>query len=168
MAGERSRRLTFLNRVPCFQHPSPGCSIPNPAVMADPRQQKQEASPASKGRGGQVVVELCEVNESGLVFWSRHRFEVAAELQLRIHRDALPARMRSPEQADGACWVCARGFVIECVPIRRPGGTVAFRVSLVLEAALAALSPGHRSAGEPLSPALRRLDHEGWRLFGLN
>lgn len=133
--------------------------------MADHRQQKQGASPKPSGRGGQIIVELCGVNDAGLVFWSRHRFEVAAELQVRIRADALPARLRSAFPAGDSGWVCVRGYVVECVAMRRAGGVAAFRVSLVFEAALAR-SP--REVSGKRIPRISFHENDRRRIFGLN
>lgn len=81
---------------------------------------------------------LCRVSEHGLVFWSRHRFDLAAELQVRVRMDALPLQLQTGVKGDGEGWGTVRGFVVECRAIRRPNGAAAFRVSLVLDAALTA------------------------------
>ncbi len=109
--------------------------------MADKRQSKQNRSPHANGGRGQAVVNLCMVNESGLVFWSRHRFDLAAELQVRVRGDVLPAHVRASLEADSKGWVTVRGFVIECRALRRPNGAGAFRVSLLLDAALVSSGP---------------------------
>jgi hypothetical protein len=131
--------------------------------MAEKRQPKQDASPDSTRGGGQAVVSLCKVSESGLVFWSRHRFELAAELQVRVRCDVLPLRVRAMLEPDIEGWVSVRGFVIECRAQRRSNGAGVFRVSLLLDAAL--ISAGRRGS------AARSGDFWGgrWgRLFGLN
>jgi hypothetical protein len=76
------------------------------------------------------------VSDTGLVFWSRHRFDLAAELQVRVRYNVLPVCMRANLKADGEGWVMMRGFVIECRALRRPNGAGAFRVSLMLDTAL--------------------------------
>ncbi|MBX7212021.1 MAG: hypothetical protein K1X78_27190 [Verrucomicrobiaceae bacterium] len=133
--------------------------------MADERQSKQEKSdnPREPMRGGgQAVVSLCKVSESGLVFWSRHRFDLAAELQVRVRTDVLPRHLRLGLKSDEAGWATVRGFVVECRAIRRPGGAAVFRVSLVLDAAL--LAPARLTGAHP---PLFRGGRTG-RLFGLN
>lgn len=81
----------------------------------------------------QSVVELLSVSACGLTFWSRHGFDIAAELQLRLDREAfpfptLPAPLRL---SDG--WVMVRGFVVDCNPARRADGTVGFEITLIFE-----------------------------------
>ena len=104
--------------------------------MAEKRQPKQDASPDSTRGGGQAVVSLCKISESSLVFWSRHRFDLAAELQVRVRCDVLPLHVRATLKPDNAGWVSVRGFVIECRAQRRSNGAGVFRVSLLLDAAL--------------------------------
>ena len=106
---------------------------------------------------------LCKVSDTGLVFWSRHRFDLAAELQVRVRREVLPSRLRESLKADGEGWVTVRGFVIECQPLRRANGAAAFRVSLVLDAALTASTPRHAECQQPLFNG-----GISGRLFGLN
>ena len=106
---------------------------------------------------------LCKVSESGLVFWSRHRFDLAAELQVRVRCDVLPLHLRASLKADDDGWVSVRGFVIECRPLRRSNGAGAFRVSLLLDAALI--------SSEPRASGIQSGDFWGGRsgaLFGLN
>jgi len=131
--------------------------------MADKRQSKQNASPSAQGGVGQAVVNLCMVTDTGLVFWSRHRFDVAAELQVRVRRDVLPVQLRAGLECDSGGWVTVRGFVIECRPLRKPNGVGAFRVSLLLDGALS-------SAERPLERVCSRLFWGGrsGQLFGLN
>lgn len=130
--------------------------------MADKRQSKQDASQDSTRGGGQTIVSLCKVSESGLVFWSRHRFDLASELQVRVRINVLPSLLRACFKDDGHGWTSVRGFVVECRATRRSNGAATFRVSLVLDAAL--LSPAHRSEPHPRLFGGGRSGH----LFGLN
>ena len=99
--------------------------------MAPQGQHQEDSVPACKGGGGQTIVELCGVREGGLIFWSRQRFEIGAELQVRIRRDALGA---APGQLSE--WVNVRGFVVESPAVCRPDGSHVFRISLLLDSAL--------------------------------
>lgn len=103
--------------------------------MASHSQHQQETSPSNRGGGGQAVVELCKVTERGLVFWSRQRFEIGAELQIRIRRDAVPPGLLPPG-SEFEDWLSLSGYVVECPAVRRADGTLGFRVSLLLEWAL--------------------------------
>lgn len=87
-----------------------------------------DIQPGKAGSGvAQGIVELLSATTSGLVFWSRHPFELTAELQLRVHRSALP-----PSLADDAMpWQTKRGFVVHCQPARRANGSVGFQVSVL-------------------------------------
>lgn len=99
--------------------------------MASHSQHQQENSASSRRGGGQAVVELCSLTSSGIIFWSRQRFEIGSELQIRLHRDALPDYPASGEE-----WLNVRGFVVECPAVRREDGVFGFRVSLLLDTAL--------------------------------
>ena len=106
---------------------------------------------------------LCKVSDTGLMFWSRHRFDLAAELQVRVRREVLSSHLRASLAADCDGWVTVRGFVIECRALRRPNGAAAFRVSLMLDVALIAC------AGRKADCSWQWFS--GWisgRLFGLN
>lgn len=107
------------------------------------------SSAAASSPTTQGVVELLSVRECGLVFWSRHHFEVAAELQLRLRREAF-SNSAVPQRLtvrDG--WVLARGFVVDCNPARRPDGTVGFEITLVFEPGVPGKLPNaHRSSPE--------------------
>lgn len=109
--------------------------------MAKHSQHQQETSASNRSGGGQAVVELCSVTTSGLIFWSRQRFEIGSELQIRIRRDALPPSSQAsyPEESDELVTVC--GFVVECPSIRKPDGAYGFQVSLLLESALTQPTP---------------------------
>jgi hypothetical protein len=100
--------------------------------MATHGQHPQESPLPKRSGGGQSVVELCATMNGGLVFWSRQRFEIGAELQIRILRSALPAGT----VAGKSKWVTVRGFVIECPAVRRHDGATGFKVSLLLDSAL--------------------------------
>lgn len=79
----------------------------------------------------QSVVDLIRVSHCGLVFWSRHPFEIASELQVRLCESAV--REASPQfPFEARCgWVFLKGFVVDCQPARRADGTVGFQVSLL-------------------------------------
>lgn len=89
-----------------------------------------EQSSASGGR--QAVVELCQISSCGLIFWSRHRFEIGAEIQVRIRRSALPAGCPALV-ATTAKWVMLHGLVVACPARRRADGTSGFEVSLLMD-----------------------------------
>ena len=87
-----------------------------------------EIQPVQAGGGvAQGIVELLSASSSGLVFWSRHPFEVTAELQLRVRSAALPFNDGEPAEE----WTMKRGFVVQCQPARRPNGAVGFQVSVL-------------------------------------
>ncbi len=93
--------------------------------------QHPQGSPASlRSGGGQAVVELCDIQKSGLTFWSRQHFEIGTELHIRLHREAIPQHSGTDE------WVNLKGFVVESLPVRREDGTPSFRISLMLESML--------------------------------
>ncbi len=99
--------------------------------------QQQETSandggPPSKRGGRQAVVELCEISTCGLVFWSRTRFEIGAEVQVRMKRTALPPQWQ--EEVVSCPWVMLKGLVVACPPQRREDGSSGFAVSLLIEA----------------------------------
>lgn len=96
-------------------------------------QQENSANDGQSKRGsGQAVVELCEISACGLVFWSRRRFEIGAEVQVRIHRSALPASVHGGAVTH-AKWVTLKGFVVACPKHRRDDGSSGFQVSLLIE-----------------------------------
>jgi len=99
--------------------------------MAQHGQHQEDPAPACHGGGGQTIVELCGVSDGGLVFWSRQRFDIGAELQIRIRRDALGAA-----PAHLSKWLTVRGFVVACPALRRSDGSHGFQVSLLLDSAL--------------------------------
>lgn len=97
--------------------------------------QHQQDSPAndvpSKSGGRQAVVELCEISTGGLVFWSRARFDIGSEVQVRIKRSEIPVPWLD-SMLEGE-WVTLRGLVVACPPRRREDGSSGFLVSLLLE-----------------------------------
>ncbi|MEZ5384579.1 MAG: hypothetical protein R3F13_03590 [Prosthecobacter sp.] len=108
---------------------------------------------------GQAIVELCEVLSAGLVFWSRRRFDIGAEIQLRIRHSELPDawRLRCLPQTSGE-WVVLRGLVVGLSARRRDDGSVGFEVSLLVEQ-----PPKVRSKMRWSRPRVA-----GLRRFGLN
>jgi hypothetical protein len=135
--------------------------------MAKHGQQQQETSANEKQSscgGGQSVVELCEITSCGLVFWSRQRFDIGAEVQVRIKRSALPPAMLA-KSGSNSKWVMLKGLVVACPPRRRIDGSYGFEVSLLVEQALdlGAPSPKIQSKMSWFTPRWR-----GLRRFGLN
>lgn len=136
--------------------------------MAKPGQNQQETSAddgcSSKKAGGrQAVVELCGISSCGMTFWSRSRFDIGAEVQVRIHRSVLPASWLE----DVACgaWILLKGLVVACPPQRREDGSSGFEISLLIEKdAHGAIRPvtvrSQMRWSSPPMPGLRR--------FGLN
>ncbi len=122
--------------------------------MAKNSQPPQETSASNRSGGAQAIVELCEVTTAGLTFWSRHRFEIGSELQIRLHRDALLDHADSVEE-----WVHVCGFVIESMPVRRDDGAQGFRITLLFDTALL-----HPSKPESQT---RRLRYQKTRFTGL-
>ncbi|MFN0075914.1 MAG: hypothetical protein ACKVY0_05520 [Prosthecobacter sp.] len=135
--------------------------------MAKHGQQQQDTSAnenQSSSGGRQAVVELCEISACGLVFWSRHRFEIGAEVQVRIKRSALLAACHVLSSS-GSKWVMLKGLVVACPPQRRTDGSSGFEVSLLMEQALCGCMPPPKIPAPlcwftPPLPGLRR--------FGLN
>lgn len=84
----------------------------------------------------QSVVELECVSHNGLVFWSRHHFDITAELQLRLHRRALKGAAWAAGLKSHHGWLLLRGFVVQCQPSRRDDGTVGFQIAIVFDPAL--------------------------------
>lgn len=99
------------------------------------------------GGAGQAVVELCDATPHGMVFWTRQRFEIGAELQVRLRSEALPESLRCHMPGVGD-WINLRGYVVQCLAERRSNGNFGFRVSLLL-----ASSPRlNRRLPVPLTP----------------
>lgn len=89
-----------------------------------------DVPPASVGGSvSQGIVELLSATETGLEFWSRHPFEVATELQLRLHLGSLPGALATLAKTDG--WQTKLAFVVQCTPARRANGAVGFHVSVL-------------------------------------
>lgn len=109
--------------------------------MANHSQHQQGNSASKRSGAGQAVVELCAVSDCGLAFWSRQRFDIGSELQIRVKRDAIPGLQDAHEGPVQEEWITIRGFVIDCTAVRRPNGEHGFQVSLLLESALTAFPP---------------------------
>ena len=111
------------------------------------------------GHAAQGIVDLVSSTDCGLVFWSRHPFEVAAELLLRLNGEAIPPGVKPPEG-----WLMKRGLVVACQPGRRADGSVGFEVSvLFVPATLSATKkPARTPCGHQIDPELVR------KLCGLN
>jgi hypothetical protein len=103
--------------------------------MANHGQSPQDTSAPQRGGGGQAIVEMCEVTDTSLTFWSRHRFQIGAELQMRLSTAELPSALAAP--AGKEPWVMLRGFVVQCQHVRRDDGVQGFRVVLLFDSALA-------------------------------
>ena len=102
--------------------------------MAQHGQQQQETSaadPPSACGGRQAVVEVCEITSCGLVFWSRHPFDVGSEVQVRIKRSALTPAMLAMT-ATHSPWVMLKCLVVAGAPQRRADGSSGFEVSLLV------------------------------------
>jgi hypothetical protein len=109
--------------------------IPMPAMAGKNQHSHPDTSSQERGSRGQAIVELSQVSERGIAFWSRQRFEIASELLLRLQRSSLPEPLRRIAAGD-AEWVMVRGYVVECRAKRRAGGGAAFRVSAVWDASV--------------------------------
>lgn len=135
-----------------------------PVLMAK-HSQHQQGNSAGKGSGaGQAVVELCAVSHCGLIFWSRQRFDIGSELQIRVKSEAIPAL--NSKATSGEEWVTLRGFVVQCPAVRRPGGEHGFEVSLVLDSAL--MAPPPRRSKRPLGCPKMKKVFPGLKRVGLN
>lgn len=165
--------MTFPGVAPCslcLQHFCCGL-VPSPLVpvpMAKHSHHQQGNSAQNKrGGAGQAVVELCAVSACGLTFWSRQRFEIGSELQIRVRRDAISA-VQGMDEGTGE-WVTLRGYVIECPAVRREGGEHGFEVSLLLDSALTMLPPPAPPAAchATTCPRMRRV-FPGLKRVGLN
>jgi len=130
--------------------------------MASHSQHQQGTSASKRSGGGQAVVELCEVTTGGLVFWSRQRFEIGAELQIRIRGDVLLCPCGKATNNEGEKWVTVRGFVVECPQVRREDGAHGFRVSLLLDSALMPTVP------HELAPPHHTFRYVKPRFYGLS
>lgn len=121
--------------------------------MANNSQHQQGNSAGKRSGGGQAIVELCAISDCGLVFWSRQRFDIGSEMQIRVRRDAIPSLKVDPTDTEE--WVTLRGFVIECPAVRRPGGEHGFEVSLLLESALTAVATTRRVQKRRICPKMK-------------
>lgn len=135
--------------------------------MAKHGQPQQETSAAEKHSvcgGRQAVVELCEITSCGLVFWSRLRFDLGAEVQVRIKRSALTPEMLAMT-ASNSTWVMLKCLVAAASPQRRSDGSIGFEISLLVLQAADDISrpPAVRSKMRWFAPLLH-----GRRRFGLN
>ena len=135
--------------------------------MAQHGQQQQETSAADSPSvcgGRQAVVEVCEITSCGLVFWSRHPFDVGAEVQVRIKRSVLTPAMLAMT-ATHAPWVMLNCLVVAGAPQRRADGSSGFEVSLLVVQAQddSPHAPMHRSEACWFVPPL-----SGLRRIGLN
>jgi hypothetical protein len=131
--------------------------------MAKPSQHSSGSSSGGVGGAGQAVVELRAASAQGLIFWSRQRFEVGTELQVRLRAAALPEVLRAGAGSMGE-WASLRGFVVQCSAERREDGSCGFQVSM-----LVAGRPEAIGGVEGARPGLF-FSHEwlgGWRL-GVN
>jgi len=129
--------------------------------------QHQQANSANKRSGaGQAIVELCTISDCGLVFWSRQRFDIGSELQIRVRRDAIPSLGGNPAGEAGE-WITLRGFVVECPAVRRACGEHGFQVSLLLESALTATTKSKPSKKQASCPRMKSA-FSGLQRAGLN
>ncbi|WP_395750743.1 hypothetical protein [Prosthecobacter sp.] len=115
--------------------------------------------------GRQAVVELCEITSCGLVFWSRQRFDIGAEVQARIKRSALTPAMLAMTTTSSK-WVMLKCLVVAISPQRRADGSSGFEISLLVIQAADDTSPppvAFHSKMHWFTPPLR-----GLRRFGLN
>ncbi len=128
--------------------------------MANHGQSPQDTSTPKRGGGGQAIVEMCEVTDTSLTFWSRHRFQIGTELQMRVCTAELPAALAAA--ADPESWVSLRGFVVQCVHVRRADGVQAFRVVMLFDSALA------EQPKQEDSPLFMRKPWPDCFFFGLN
>lgn len=133
--------------------------------MANNSQHQQGNSAGKRSGAGQAVVELCAVSACGLVFWSRQRFDIGAELQIRVRRDAIPT-LAGCEKI-GKEWITLRGFVVECPAVRRPCGEHGFEVSLLMESALTAVCESRRKKPVAACPKMKT-PFPGLQRAGLN
>ncbi len=102
--------------------------------MAKHGQQQQETSAGDEQSvcgGRQTVVELCEITSCGLVFWSRQRFDMGAEVQVRIKRSTLTPAMLAMTVSNSK-WVMLKCLVVAGSPQRRADGSYGFKISLLV------------------------------------
>jgi hypothetical protein len=146
--------------------------VRNLSDMAKSSQHSQEDSSGelSPGGAGQAIVKLCEATHRGLVFWSRQRFEVGAELQVRLRVEALPAALRELG-VQGGGWMNLRGFVVLCQPERKGNGAFGFEVSLLLVKADGGWEREKGAWTRPLAATQEAFRRHGWlggHSLGLN
>lgn len=128
--------------------------------MAKQSQHSQETSASHRSGGVQTVVELREVSSAGLTFWSRHRFDIGSELQIRLHRDALTAQLKTEEE-----WVNVCGFVIDFKPVRHSDGSQGFCITLLFDSVL--LQPA-KAPPKGLPLRYQKIRIPGLKRMGLN
>ncbi|HEY1081403.1 MAG TPA: hypothetical protein VGE29_04025 [Prosthecobacter sp.] len=133
--------------------------------MASHSQHQQGNSTGKRGGAGQTIVELCAVSACGLVFWSRQRFDIGSELQIRVRRDAIPTLKDAPEGTDE--WVTLRGYVVECPSVRRESGEHGFEVSLLLDSALTMAPQPRENLSKRACPRMKKM-FPGLKRVGLN
>lgn len=133
--------------------------------MANHGQHPQGNSARKSGGAGQAVVELCAIAKDSLVFWSRQRYEIGSEIQIRVLREAIPSTM-SGQMPPGE-WVTLKGYVIQCPAVRRPSGEHGFEVSLLMESALGV---GHEVPAKRLPQPFPKMKSifPGLKRVGLN
>jgi hypothetical protein len=133
--------------------------------MAKETSQHQQGHSTGKRSGaGQSIVELCAVSACGLVFWSRQRFDIGSELQIRVKRDAIPTLSQKPQGNEE--WISLTGFVVECPAMRRTNGQHGFQVSLLLESAFTMTAA--QSIKSPLICPKMKTGFPGLKRAGLN
>jgi hypothetical protein len=135
--------------------------------MARNGQHKKETSPGVPQvpcGGRQAIVKLCEISTSGLVLRCKHRFEIGAEVQIRIEHSALRSS-DSVLAAPGVKWVILKGVVVACPLRRREDGSAGFQVSLLMdpEAVQQCARPLVKSTMRWFRPPL-----SGHKRFGMN
>lgn len=131
----------FIIPCPCFSSFDflpPCCSLPRPsATRMAHNSQHQHGNSAHETKSlcgvRQAVFELCEITSSGLVFWSRRRFDIGSEMQVRMHHSALPAGWRAACMPGDGQWVMLKGLVVACAAVRRSDGSSGFEVSLLVD-----------------------------------
>lgn len=105
--------------------------------MEAKHQPEPDAAPPSKAGASiaQTVVDLICASHCGLVFWSRHPFEIASELQVRLRASALAHHCLEIALQARRGWVVLSGYVVDCEPARREDGTIGFGVTLLFQSA---------------------------------
>jgi|APTNR8051073442_1049403.scaffolds.fasta_scaffold00326_9 hypothetical protein len=140
--------------------------------MADHSQHQQEASAASaKSRGGrQAVVELQRITRAGIILWSRQRFEIGSEVQIRVGVKSLPESLKKSLPIGSGPWAVVIGYVVECPAVRRADGASGFQISVLLDGLKGSADPGPTVELAPQSstPLTLRLPLPGHARFGLN